>query len=204
MQAVKKGSVHLGYGVRMQTKNGRLRITIPARKRWWYLLFLPYAGGVIFFAGIINTLFIFDQLVESINSGQLTPLFWPFLGRFLFGVAVSLLVIYLVLWYLTGCYVLEISDKVVKAGRRLIGIDFLGTYDAVPLRRIRFSPVLNIQNEPGLVYTKWSSGVRVWQKNRRTLELDYGLKSFSVLSMAIADEQVRIIKQAIRSHFPTL
>jgi hypothetical protein len=95
--------------------------------RWWYLLFLPYAGGVVFFAGIVNMLIVFDQLVESINSGQLTPLFWLFLGRFLFGVPVSLLVIYLVLWYLTGCYVLEISDKVVKAGRRLIGIDFLGS-----------------------------------------------------------------------------
>ena len=201
MSAVQQRTVHLGYGVKMSVIDGRLRITFPVHKEIWHLVLLPYAIIALAIGGILDGS-VFELLARATSNGQVSPLFWSALGKFLFGASAVLLLIGLILWYLTGCYVLEISNKTIKAGRRLLGRDLLRTFDASNLYRLRFSLIFDNPNKGMPVGTVGRSDGQIWQRNRRVLELDYGSKSFSVLKMALTEEQVNTIKETIHKYFP--
>lgn len=208
MQAVKKESVYVGYGVRMGMKDGRLRITVPCSKRWrGSLFFILYGSFVVGTNGYLFLPGLLAHWLSVVRAGEiLSSFFWLPLAIMGFWLAAAALVVYGLLWFLLGQYVLEIGHKNIRAGRSLLGIDFLGTHDTVGLRRIRFSPSLNLEGaQPYAFRTRWNRhNGKLFRPGRYTLHLDFGLKLREVLRLAIEESQVRTIKRLIREQCPHL
>jgi hypothetical protein len=82
----------------------------------------------------------------------------------------------------------------------------MNTHETAGLRRIRFSPSLNMQGSRDYVFgARWHTrSGKLFRPGRYTLHLDYGLKLQELLRMAIEERQVRTIKGIIREHCPHL
>ena len=208
MQAVKKESVYVGNGVRMRLKDGRLRITVPCSKRWrGSMFFVLYVGGMLILNGHWLLPGLLSRWLELVRAGQIfSATLWTSSGIIGLWLLLVGLAVYGFLWFLLGHYVLEIGAKDIRAGRSLLGIDFLSTNSATGVRRIRFSPSLNPDSHHTYpVRTSWHiPGGKLFRPGRYTLHLDYGLKLREVLRMAIEERQVRTIKRIIREHYPHL
>ena len=206
MQAVHKEGTQVGYGVKVQKVDGRLRITVPCSKRWrGGMLFTLYLGIV----GVLNPLTLITItgpiFWENVQTGSLSlPSLFFHMGLFSFWLIMVALITCAVLWFLQGRYVLEIGEKNVRVGRSLFERDWLSTHDATDLRRIRFAPALNMNDgRHRSVGMSWQpSGGKVFQAGRYHLHLDYGSKQPDVLHMAIEETQVRTIKEIIRTYYP--
>ena len=208
MQVVKKEAVHVGHGVKMRVKHGRLRISVPCGKRWrgsmlfvLYLGFLVISDGYRFLPGLIS------QWLVAVRSGAIwSSAFWMPLAHVCLWLAVAGLGVCGLLWFLLGHYVLEIDDKSMRAGRSLLGIEFLSKHDTDGVRRVRFSPSLILEGgRNDASRTSWQvPRGKLFRRGRYTLHLDYGAKLREVLRMAIEENQVRTIKGILRAYCPHL
>ncbi len=194
MRDVQKRATYIDYGVKMQMVNGRLRITVPCNKRWRTSL-----AQFIFI--IIWTVMFFGSNTASFAPPEQPPASFMWIDVIIvtFFFAVGIWFIIFLLWYLFGQYVLELSDTTVRTGRSLFNYDFLGTHDAKTMRRIRFTPALDTNGK-----RHGNSAGRVFKQGFYDLRLDYGIKQQQVLSMAIEEAQVRVIKGIIRDYYAHL
>ncbi len=174
-----------------------LQFTIPSRKYWFILIFIPFWLIMWAIAEVMVAGILIGGLVGALNGTIDRPgLIFPaiFLVVWLSAWTVGgFLVVYAFLWQLVGKEILEVSPQSVTVRRRILGFNRSKEYLAEHISGLRVTPL------PTTAFGIRANGF--WGMTAGPLTFDYGAKTFRVASGAEEAEAKQIIA-AIQQRFP--
>jgi hypothetical protein len=174
------------------------RVTIPVQRSWPLIIFLGvwlcgWAFGELTVSGTLigSTIFGVPKM-KGQPAPQLIMLFWLTIWTIGGGV-----VIYILLWQLTGQEVIRLDDRVLEIRREVARLTRSRTFDLANVRNLRFSPPLY---NPWNIRESWRTKLKFVGLDAGSIAFDYGAGTHRFGSSLSELESRRLIK-TIRERF---
>jgi hypothetical protein len=141
---------------------GVLRISIPAKRRWFLILSLILWLSMWLYAGIAAT----GTQITREGEPPFFRLIW-----LVFWAAGSLFALYALLWMLAGREVVRVAGSEISLRREILGLGRSREFDAAAVRNFRSSVV---------PFNPWdpSSALMFWGLGGGTITFDYGPRTY--------------------------
>ena len=165
---------------------GVLRITIPAKRRWFLILFLILWLSMWLYAGVAAA----GPQVTREGEPHFFRVIW-----LVFWAAGSLFALFTLLWMLAGREVARVEGPEISLRREIFGLGRSREFEVAAVRNVRSSVV---------PFNPWdpSSALMFWGLGGGTIAFDYGPKTYR-FGAGLDESESKSLAEMIGSRIPS-